>query len=138
MSVRAPLLALSTLLPVACTVNPWREREPPWTQATVAGEDDARATLWDGREIELAAPAIRGDGPEVVLVGQGDGGEQVLPLAQVARLETRHDEWLPIVADTLVITAVLTLAFCTGGDVPGLLTGPHNSGHGKHRHSGCH
>src|SRR4030095_1449027 len=48
-----------------CSVAPWREQPPPWTQGSVADADDVRLVLLDGRELVLTTPRIeRGaDGP---------------------------------------------------------------------------
>ena len=101
-----------------CTVAPWREQPPPWTQGSVADADDVRLVLLDGRELVLTTPRIeRGaDGP--VLIGALDGVEQGILLADVSRLETRHTELLPLIANVAiaaVVVAGVVALICVGG-----------------------
>src|SRR5262245_12510882 len=109
------VMGLATL--PGCTVAPWRDQPPPWSEASVAGADDVRLLLRDGSELVLAAPRIEraADGP--VLVGAVDGVEQGIPLADVSRLETRHTELLPLIANVAIATVVVVgvVALCCAG-----------------------
>jgi hypothetical protein len=110
------VMGLATL--PGCTVAPWREQPPPWSEATLAGADDVRVLMRDGNEYELSAPRIEASAAGARLVGAIDGAEYGVLLEDVTRLETRHTEVLPLIADVaiaaVVVAGVVVLA-CAGG-----------------------
>lgn len=112
------LLLLSLSL-TACTIAPWREQSPPWGATSVAGADDVRVVTRDGDEVVLSAPEVAASGDVALLRGKVDGVERCVLLADIAQLETRHTEILPVIANVaiaaVVVAGVVVLCACSGG-----------------------
>ena len=97
--------------------TPWREQPPPWTADSLTDAAYARIQARDGRETVLRTPILGSgaSGPFLSgqLVSEQNTGEHTVnvPLADIARLETRHSDsigvsWL-IVACVIVVLGVL-------------------------------
>ena len=125
MRIRLVLAFLLLACLAACEVAPWREQPPPWTAATFTDAEDARVLFADGSELVLARPRLEGEGGPALLLGECDGCIQSVRLQLVRRLETRHTETLRVIANAVVITAVVVgvvaLCACSGsGGLGGL------------------
>jgi len=138
--MRALVLLLLSLL-AACEVAPWREQPPPWTAATVADVEDARVLLGDGSELVLSGPRLEGEGGEALLLGEGEDGPCRVPLRDVCRLETRRTEVLPVIANAVIVTAVVAgvvvLCACGGGHGGGLDGLNFGGGSAPEKATGC-
>jgi hypothetical protein len=109
------LLPLLLACASTCTISPWCEKPMPWTPASIAGKATARAKLTDGSTIELSQPRIEGPFEALELIGMPPTHagitpvERRIPLSGVQRLEGRHTEFWPVVANVVGITVVIVV-----------------------------